>query len=284
MCIGESSSLRTDTLVPGTVARPWWLRSWPEAERTGNSRSLLMGWNANPCAAWRSLKDRGSKPITTSSPAAFGSASCFLKHWETSSVRPSRTSSFFGPPAGDSRFTDAHLPVWGDHGERFFYGIPGSDRRGFKVADVNRGSELEPTSGERVVSQATLKRVREYLAFRIPRMKDAPLIETRVCQYEQTPDSHFVADRHPRMRNVWLIGGDSRPGFKHGPAVGELTADLIFNNENRVIPGDYRDSQARRHLDARISLRLHKANALIPMATSPRVPGSGTLLKYPSPA
>ena len=137
---------------------------------------------------------------------------------------------FFGPPANDSRFTDSHLPVWGDHGKRFFYGIPGSDRRGFKLADDTRGEAFDPTGGERVVSPATLKRVREYMAFRFPAMKDAPLLETRVCQYEQTPDSHFILDRHPRMENVWLVGGGSGHGFKHGPAVGELTADLVTND------------------------------------------------------
>jgi glycine/D-amino acid oxidase-like deaminating enzyme len=135
---------------------------------------------------------------------------------------------FFGPPAGDSRFTDAHMPVWGDHGKRFFYGIPGSDRRGFKMADDTRGAAFDPTCGERVVSQATLKRVREYLALRFPAMKDAPLIETRVCQYEQTPDSNFILDRHPRMENVWILGGGSGHGFKHGPALGEMVADLVL--------------------------------------------------------
>jgi glycine/D-amino acid oxidase-like deaminating enzyme len=143
---------------------------------------------------------------------------------------------FFGPAAGDSSFSDGHLPVWGDHGERFFYGIPGSDRRGFKVADDTRGPTFDPTDGERVISQATLKRVREYLAFRFPAMKDAPLIETRVCQYEQTSDSHFIVDRHPRMDNVWLLGGGSGHGFKHGPALGETMAELIFNDEE---PKDY---------------------------------------------
>ena len=137
---------------------------------------------------------------------------------------------FFGPPAGDSRFTDAHFPVWGDHGKRFFYGIPGSDRRGFKVADDTRGGPFDPTDGERVVSQATLKRVRDYIAFRFPAMKDTPLIETRVCQYEQTSDSHFVVDRHPRLSNVWLLGGGSGHGFKHGPALGEMMADLILRD------------------------------------------------------
>jgi len=137
---------------------------------------------------------------------------------------------FFGPPAGDSRFTDAQLPVWGDHGKRFFYGIPGSGRRGFKVADDTRGQDFDPTFGERVVSRDTLKRVRDYLGFRFPGMKGAPLIESRVCQYEQTPDSHFVVDRHPGMENVWLLGGGSGHGFKHGPALGEMMAELILGN------------------------------------------------------
>jgi glycine/D-amino acid oxidase-like deaminating enzyme len=156
-------------------------------------------------------------------------------------IRPTKQDIFFfGPPAGDSRFSDAHLPVWGDHlsedhlsedhGGCFFYGIPGSDRRGFKVADDTRGPAFDPTSGERVVSQTTLKRVREHVAFRFPAMKDAPLIETRVCQYEQTPDSHFIVDRHPRMHNVWLLGGGSGHGFKHGPALGEMMAEMIFKD------------------------------------------------------
>jgi glycine/D-amino acid oxidase-like deaminating enzyme len=146
-------------------------------------------------------------------------------------IRPTKQDIFFfGPPAGDSRFTDAHLPVWGDHGKRFFYGIPGSDRRGFKVADDTRGHDFDPTEGERVVSSATLKRVREYIALRFPALKDAPLVETRVCQYEQTADSHFVVDRHPRMSNVWLVGGGSGHGFKHGPALGEMMADLILKH------------------------------------------------------
>jgi sarcosine oxidase len=137
---------------------------------------------------------------------------------------------FFGPPAGDSRFTDASLPVWGDHGKRFFYGIPSGDLRGFKVADDTRGPVFDPTSGERVVSQANLKRVCEYVAFRFPAMKEAPVIESRVCQYEQTDDSHFIVDRHPEAENVWLLGGGSGHGFKHGPALGEKMAESILKN------------------------------------------------------
>ena len=141
---------------------------------------------------------------------------------------------FFGTPPGDDRFTDAHLPVWAENHDRFFYGIPGSivgdARRGFKVADDTRGPVFDPTNGERVVSPETLARVREYIAFRFPALKGAPLLETRVCQYEQTPDSHFIIDRDPKNENVWLLGGGSGHGFKHGPALGEMMSELILKN------------------------------------------------------
>jgi glycine/D-amino acid oxidase-like deaminating enzyme len=144
-------------------------------------------------------------------------------------VRPTKQDVFFfGPPAGDDRFSDAHLPVWADHRGRFRYGIPGSDRRGFKIADDTRGAMFDPTNGERVVSQETLRDIREYVGFRFPALKDAPLVETRVCQYEQTPDSHFIVDLHPAMENVWIVGGGSGHGFKHGPAIGEMMAELIL--------------------------------------------------------
>ena len=145
-------------------------------------------------------------------------------------VQPTKQDIFFfGPPAGDDRFSDRHLPVWGDHRGRFRYGIPGSDRRGFKIADDTRGPAFDPTNGERVANQETLKDIREYVTFRFPALKDAPLLETRVCQYEQTPDSHFIIDRHPKNENVWLLGGGSGHGFKHGPAVGERMAELVLD-------------------------------------------------------
>ena len=146
-------------------------------------------------------------------------------------VKPTKQDIFFfGPPAGDSRFSDPSLPVWGDHRDHFYYGIPGSDRRGFKIADDTRGPDFDPSNGERVADPENLKNAREYVAFRFPALKDAPLVETRVCQYEQTPDGHFIVDRHPENENVWLLGGGSGHGFKHGPAIGEMMANLILKN------------------------------------------------------
>jgi len=70
--------------------------------------------------------------------------------------------------------------VWADHRGKFRYGIPGSDRRGFKIADDTRGPDFDPTQGERVVTSETLREIREYVSFRFPALKNAPLVETRV--------------------------------------------------------------------------------------------------------
>ena len=146
-------------------------------------------------------------------------------------IQPTRQEVFFfGTPAGDSRFDECNIPVWADHRGRFMYGIPGNQGRGFKLADDTRGPEFDPTTGERNISGEALQRTREYLAFRFPGMRDAPLTESRVCQYEQTPDSDFIVDRHPLTGNVWLLGGGSGHGFKHGPALGELVAKLVLED------------------------------------------------------
>jgi len=55
------------------------------------------------------------------------------------------------------------------------------------------------------------------------------VLETRVCQYENTPDNNFILDRHPSGENVWIVGGGSGHGFKHGPAVGEMVAKAILH-------------------------------------------------------
>jgi monomeric sarcosine oxidase len=148
-------------------------------------------------------------------------------------IRPTKQDVFFfGSPAGDDRFAEPKLPVWADNHERFIYGIPAADGRGFKVADDTRGPEFDPTSGERVVSEEGLKTIRDYVAFRFPAMKDAPLIETRVCQYENSPDNHLIIHRHPQANNVWLVGGGSGHGFKHGPVVGEMVAESVMEGKD----------------------------------------------------
>ena len=121
--------------------------------------------------------------------------------------------------------------VWIDFNE-FVYGLPNVDGRGFKIAIDAHGAEFDP-DGERVVSVDGLKAVRDYLARRVPRLANAPVMETRVCQYENTSNGDFLIDRHPAFENVWIVGGGSGHGFKHGPVVGEYVARMIAGEEVR---------------------------------------------------
>lgn len=143
-------------------------------------------------------------------------------------LRPTRQEVFyFGTPLGNSDFAAGRLPVWIDLGKRIFYGIPATDGRGFKVADDTRGAAFEPTSGDRTPTAAGCAVARRLLARRFPALRDAPLLEARVCQYENSPDGHLIIDRHPEAGNVWLMGGGSGHGFKLGPALGEWMAGVV---------------------------------------------------------
>jgi glycine/D-amino acid oxidase-like deaminating enzyme len=148
---------------------------------------------------------------------------------------------FFGTPAGSQAFKA--MPIWIDFGERIFYGIPDIHGRGFKVADDTRGEAVDPTTLERVPSGDSMDRARRLLAERFPALAHAPLLESRVCQYENSPDGHLIIDRHPRMEHVWVAGGGSGHGFKLGPAVGDLLADAIVHG--REVPELFRLARLR---------------------------------------
>jgi glycine/D-amino acid oxidase-like deaminating enzyme len=143
-------------------------------------------------------------------------------------ITPTRQDVFyFGTPAGDARLTEDQLPVWVDLTGRPMYGIPGNANRGFKIADDTSGPPFDPTNGDRNVGAAPAKVIRRYLARRFPAMARAPLVGTEVCQYEASPDSDYIVDRHPGTSNVWIVGGGSGHGFKMGPVIGDLVAGHV---------------------------------------------------------
>jgi sarcosine oxidase len=133
---------------------------------------------------------------------------------------------FLGIPAGDDRFNIGSMPTWLDINE-LVYSMPNLDNRGFKIAIDEHGPQFDPDNGDRVVYPASVDAVRAYLARRVPLLADAPIVEARVCQYENTSNGDFLIDRHPAFENTWLVGGGSGHGFKHGPAVAEHVVSLI---------------------------------------------------------
>ncbi len=152
---------------------------------------------------------------------------------------------FFGTPAGGDSFSPPHMPAWTDiTDDHCAYTIPDLENRGFKLAFDRHGPEFDPDSGDRVVRG--LAQARAFIAERFPALATAPLVESRVCQYENTSTGDFLIDRHPDLDKVWLVGGGSGHGFKHGPAVGEHACELIEGRAT-VEPRFSLQTKARAH-------------------------------------
>lgn len=136
---------------------------------------------------------------------------------------------FFAPEAGDARFEGANLPAWVDLSTKeYHYGFPDIESRGFKIALDEHGPRFDPDATDRRITDQALADVRAYLARRFPALARRPLAESRVCQYENSHNGDLLIDRHPSWDNVWLVGGGSGHGFKHGPAVGRYVTDLVL--------------------------------------------------------
>lgn len=138
---------------------------------------------------------------------------------------------YFGVPEKQSAIFES-FPAWVDvDGNNFYYGISGNAGRGFKIGVDKRGEKFDPTSGDRLYNIEVLQKAREFIAHRFPVLKNAPLLESRVCPYENSPDGNFIFDRHPLADNVMFLGGGSGHGFKHGPGLGELVTNVLTGNQ-----------------------------------------------------
>jgi glycine/D-amino acid oxidase-like deaminating enzyme len=135
---------------------------------------------------------------------------------------------YFGVPASKAAEYDG-FPVWVDaDDEDHYYGIPGNASRGFKVGVDRRGKPFDPTNDDRLAEPEVLAHAKGFLEHRFPGLTNAPLVESRVCPYENSVDGNFIFERHPTQDNVWFLGGGSGHGFKHGPALGEMVCRTLM--------------------------------------------------------
>ena len=144
-------------------------------------------------------------------------------------VTPTRqVIHYFEPPADTQVFAHPTLPVWLELGSHVMYGIADCEGRGFKIGDDTSGPVMDPTLDSRIVAPHDVEAVRAFVARRFPLMADARWLGGEVCQYEATPDSHFIIDTHPHNERMWLVGGGSGHGFKMGPVIGDIVADAVL--------------------------------------------------------
>jgi sarcosine oxidase len=114
-----------------------------------------------------------------------------------------------------------------------FYGHGDVGGLGVKIAPDSASDIVDPETLDRTPSAHWEEQARSYAARRFPSLASAPVLGGRVCQYDLSSDTHFIADRHPENDRWWLVGGGSGHSFKHGPALAEYVADCIEGRRER---------------------------------------------------
>ncbi len=136
---------------------------------------------------------------------------------------------YFEPRAAHEAFAVGRLPIFIDFGSGF-YGFPIHHANAIKIGNHHRGLAVEMDE-EPVVGEAFIARCRDFFAEFIPGLADAEVRETRVCVYNNTPDEDFIVDWHTEIENLLLATGFSGHGFKFGPVIGRISADLLLNGQ-----------------------------------------------------
>jgi sarcosine oxidase len=121
-------------------------------------------------------------------------------------------------------------PGWVDF-DAAFYGHTRVEGVGFKVGPDLDGAEVDPDTRPLEATQEGIAIARDYLAMRFPALAAAPVASAPGCHYGLTSDGQFLFARHPQHDNVWLLGGGSGHGYKHGPALAEHVEAVLTGRE-----------------------------------------------------
>lgn len=145
-------------------------------------------------------------------------------------LAPERTVCFWFEPRTDAdpvALSEPACPLWvWEHDPRSeWYGFPLADGTLKVGIHIRAGRETDPDGVRRTIDAAEVGEMRGILERYLPAAAGACL-DASVCLYTNTPDRHFVLDRHPRHREVVLFAGGSGHAFKFAPAIGRILADL----------------------------------------------------------
>ncbi len=148
-------------------------------------------------------------------------------------LAPLRCQLNFMTPADQSPFEAENCPVWIAHvSSRFpeaIYGIPAHGGSGFKIAFHGGPAYRHPSEISREPDAENVAALRPFMRAHIPGIADAPVRESRICLYTQTPDEHFIVDKHPQRAHLVIGAGFSGHGFKFSTTIGKMLADIALD-------------------------------------------------------
>ncbi len=148
-------------------------------------------------------------------------------------LRVQRIVNVHFAPTAPERFAPERCPVYlmqvpeGD-----YYGFPALPSEGVKIGRHDIGEVCTPHTIRRDVDPEEIAMLRDVLDRYLPGAV-GDVLWTLTCMYTNTPDRHFILDRHPAHGNVVYGCGFSGHGFKFASAIGEVMADLALDGATR---------------------------------------------------
>lgn len=151
----------------------------------------------------------------------------------TTQLEIERIPVFWFRPGEIAPFAPERFPIyiWQQTNGRSFYGFPAIDGA-VKVAQHYGSQRTTPATIDRTVHPAEVAEMRAVLHEHLPAL-DGELVMTSTCMYTNSPDLHFIIDRHPAHQQVVIAAGFSGHGFKFSSAVGELLAEMVLDPSAR---------------------------------------------------
>jgi sarcosine oxidase len=131
-------------------------------------------------------------------------------------------------PRTPEAFGLGRFSVWGieQPDGSLAYGFPMmSDVPGLKMARHGRGTVVDPETVSRDATEADRAEVLQIAQTYLP-AGVGPVVSARICMYTNSPDGHFIIDRHPASDRAYVACGFSGHGFKFASVIGEVLADL----------------------------------------------------------
>lgn len=136
-------------------------------------------------------------------------------------------------PKDPTPFTAPEFVVFfGDTARTGWYGFPMLREGVVKISRHGVGVHLHPEKDERTVYEEDFAQLRIFLEDTFPLLLDAEITYTRRCLYNDTLDEHFWIDHHPEKEGLSIATGGSGHGFKFGPVLGDLIADVVEGKPN----------------------------------------------------
>jgi sarcosine oxidase len=204
-----------------------------------HAREAVAGWDASDTGV--SVRTASATYHAHRLVLTAGSWSAAMMPTLAPLARPERQVLLWTQPRVPAHFAIGVFPVFNlQASEGHFYGFPIYGVPGFKIGRYHhRGEQVDPDRMNRecdAEDEATIRAgVRRYFP-----EADGPTMAMKTCLFTNSPDEHFILDRHPASPRVTIAAGFSGHGFKFCSVVGEIMADLALDGGTRWDLGLFR--------------------------------------------